>query len=719
MNQNYDCLFELGSEELPPHSLEKLSLSLQHNITENLKEKNLNFTEVAAFATPRRLSVLIKGLAAMQPNQELELKGPKKQISFNADGSPTHALEGFMKKAGVTDIKNLYEIQSGKGVGLAYKKKQVGAAAVTLLSEIINSALKKLPIEKRMFWGDAKYEFIRPVHWIVLIYGDKIVDSEFFGIKTTNKTYGHRFHSPKAVVIDKPCNYEKVLEQKFVIADFAKRKNLIKDQINKLALETNVNLHLNESLLNEVTAINEYPQAFIGSFDESFLSIPKEALIASMESHQKYFPLTNANGNLINKFIFVANIKSIKPESLIKGNEKVLRPRLADASFFWEQGKKIPLDSYNLESVIFQKDLGTLADKIDRIKAICQLLIKQLPAFLTLKETQLLPEAVKLCKKDLLSDLVGEFPELQGIAGKYFALEQGVDTQVAQAIEEHYKPKAFEDVIPSSNLSTILALADKFDSLFSLFAINLAPKGDKDPFALRRASFGIIKIILEKSLELNLEVLIAEYLHEVLKIKLTSKQEEIKADDIKHNEINLKVREFIFVRLESVYQTAGYTKEEISAITATISSSILDFDIKIKAISRIKKEANLTDFLSLYKRVNNLLKPNKLKDKSKNKLKLIESLDVLVETYKNKTSHKLEEQVLDKIQEALPNFCSSLADKDYLRSFKALSSLVAVYTEFLDELQVNTDDENIQFMRFSFLNCFKVASLQIADFTKI
>ncbi|MCY4177814.1 MAG: glycine--tRNA ligase subunit beta [Endozoicomonadaceae bacterium] len=499
-----DFLFELGTEELPPKTLQLLSQALTESVTQQLTAAGLTFSAPKTFATPRRLGLFLSALSVKQADKIIEKKGPAVQAAFKA-GKPTPAMLGFAKSCGVA-ADALETIQTDKGERLVYRSTVPGKHVRTLMPEIINTAINALPIAKRMRWGMSKETFVRPVHWVVMLLGDEIINTTLFGLNSERKTWGHRVHAPQALIIKTPAHYENLLKTAGkVMTSFEMRRAQIKTSAEQLARQAGGTVVIHDELLDEITALTEWPVALTGTFDRDFLKLPREVIAAVMEKHQKYFFVNDAQGNLLPVFICIANLESQDTAQIIAGNERVIRPRLADAQFFYETDLKKSLISQRerLKTVVFQKALGTLFDKTTRI---AQLAKQTGPAFISetctdSEKTQQLhniEQAALLCKSDLVCDMVAEFPELQGITGRYYAQQEGLPQQVSLALQEQYLPRFSGDALPTTTAGKALALAEKIDTLVGMFGINKAPSGNKDPFSLRRLALGAVRIIIEQ-----------------------------------------------------------------------------------------------------------------------------------------------------------------------------------------------------------------------------
>ncbi|HIP53105.1 MAG TPA: glycine--tRNA ligase subunit beta, partial [Chromatiales bacterium] len=501
MAESRDLLVEIGTEELPPKALESLSTAFADALTTQLREADLLFTEVERYATPRRLAVWIKALAVAQPDRDVERKGPALKAAYDAEGNPTKAAQGFARSCGM-EVDDLEVQETPKGAWLVYRQVQKGKQTIALVPAMVEEALARLPIPKRMRWGAGEAEFVRPVHWILMLFGEQVVDGEVLGIKADRFTLGHRFHHPEPIEIRRPEEYASRLRAPGkIVAGFADRRDTIRRQVEEKAREAGGTARIEAPLLDEVTALTEWPVAVMGRFDERFLEIPPEVLITTMQSHQKYFPVQDAEGALKPLFITIANIESRDPDQVRGGNERVIRPRFSDAAFFWEQDLKRPLAVFveGLKGVVFQNRLGTLYEKAQRVTALARLISDRLG-----RDEAPAVRAAELCKCDLMSEMVGEFPSLQGTMGRYYAEHAGEPVEVAAAIEEHYMPRHARDRLPQTGAGQAVAIADKLDTLLGIFAIGHRPTGVKDPFGLRRAALGVLRILIESPLDLDL-----------------------------------------------------------------------------------------------------------------------------------------------------------------------------------------------------------------------
>ncbi|HET8700537.1 MAG TPA: glycine--tRNA ligase subunit beta, partial [Nitrococcus sp.] len=505
MNQAHrDLLVELGTEELPPKALRTLMEAFADQVLAGLAQAQLPHGEHARFATARRLAVLVHSVALQQPSRQIERKGPAWQLAYDAAGQPTQAAHGFARSCGV-EVEQLCRLETAKGAWLAYRGMQSGHATAELLPDIVAQALARLPIAKRMRWGSGQAEFVRPVHWLVLMLGEEVIPAKLLDTTSGNTSRGHRIHHPQPMLLRQPAEYcRRLREEGYVVADFDARRALVLTQVERCAAALGARAVYDDALLDEVTALVEWPVALAGTFEEAFLRVPSEALISSMQGHQKYFPLRNADGQLLPRFITVANLQSHDPAQVIAGNERVIRPRLADAAFFWDQDRRRSLAERipQLKDVLFQQQLGSLHDKCARMAALG----RHFAAAFGVEGAQI-ERAAWLSKTDLLTAMVGEFPELQGVMGRYYAEHDGEDQALARALDEGYQPRFANDDIAQSPLGQLLAVTERADTLVGIFALGKAPTGTKDPFALRRAALGLLRTCIEGQRSVDLEAL--------------------------------------------------------------------------------------------------------------------------------------------------------------------------------------------------------------------
>ena len=687
MSDSKDLLFELGCEELPPKSLLKLSNALLSNIETGLKEAALSYTTAHAYASPRRLAVIVKDLNTAQPDKIIEKRGPAVQAAFAEDGTPSKAAQGFAKGCGTT-VDKLDRLKTDKGEWLAFKQEIKGLTTEQLIPEIIQKSIHCLPIAKRMRWGSYSTEFVRPVHWCVLLFGDQVIETEILGLKTGDKSQGHRFHAPKQIKINCPADYLETLEQQGkVIVDFSQRQAIIQEQANEAANTVNGIAHIEADLLEEVTALNEWPVPVIGNFDSRFLDLPIEVLITTMQINQKYFPIKNSEGKLLPHFITFSNIESSHPESIQKGNERVISPRLADAEFFWNKDRKQKLEDRvsSLKTIVFQKTLGTLADKTQRVEKLAEHIARLLHA-----DVDLAKRAAHLAKTDLMTHMVGEFASLQGIMGRYYALADNEATEVAIAIEEQYFPKQSGSPTPASTTGQILSLAEKIDTVCGIFSAGLIPTGDKDPYALRRATLGILRIIIENELDLDIV--------ELITFALTQ---------FNHNFDQQKTQQqlvdFVFDRLKGYSLDRGHSADEFDAVIAVHPDNPLDFMRRLQAVKAFRQLPEAESLAAANKRIINILK--------KSDTQPADSISNLIET-QEKNLHTAANQSAKDIQPLLEQ-------KNYQATLTRLAQLKDDVDAFFDNVMVNTDNLSLRANRLALLAMLSSQFLEIADISKL
>lgn len=688
-----DFLFELGTEELPPKALKNLSKSLLASIESQLKEAHIDFGDTQWFASPRRLSFIIKELVESQDDILIEKQGPLVNIAYK-DGEPTKIGLGFAKSCGV-ELDQLDRVDTPKGEKLFYKTTQSGQKTVGLLQEIIVKALKQLPIPKMMRWGDSSVEFVRPVHWVMAMYGSDIVDIDVLGHKASNITYGHRFHHPEAITVDNITNYTKLLAEAKVVVDWDQRKQLIIDQAKLVAKTNKYQVILDDDLVEEVCAIVEYPNAMLCNFDEDFLRVPKEALISSMEEHQKCFALLDKQGDLVASFITVSNIQSKKSELVTAGNQKVMNARLADAAFFYDTDLKIPLEKFlpKLENVTFQNKLGNMYQKAQRMAKTSQKL-----AELNGINGQDAYRAGLLAKADLISDMVFEFTDLQGIIGKYYAKVHGEDETVADAIEQQYWPKYSGAELPKTDVAACVALAEKLDTLVGIFGIGQKPTGNKDPFALRRSAIGILRILRDTNIDISLQ--------DVVDIALDSYKE---VNVLEFNtDTKTEVLDFCIDRLKNLYKEEGVSVDTFAAINNTDYDSIKDFAARIKAVGDFSSSKKAQSLIASNKRVANIL--------AKNTKEKAEFFDIEVAKSAN---NQYELALAYSIEEITPDLVKYVKNRDYSYALELLSSLDKVISEFFENVMVMDEDINVRANRIALLANLHQIFAGVVDISKL
>ncbi len=691
-------LFELGCEELPPKSLKPLRDALQASVTEQLNEADISFDSMKAFAAPRRLALRIEGISDKQPDRAEEKRGPAIKAAFDVDGNPTRAAMGFAKGLGI-EASELTTINTDKGDYVGYVQTIQGQATTELLPAIFQTALDNLPIAKRMRSGTSHNEFVRPVQWVVLMQDSAVIDATIQGHQTGNQTRGHRFHSPDYHTIAHANDYEQLLEGLKVVADFDKRQAFINNQVQALAAEVNADAIVPQSLLDEVTALVDFPIALRASFEPRFLQVPQEALISTMQADQKYFCLTDKEGKLQPYFIFITNIESKDPNQIIEGNEKVVRPRLADAEFFFLQDQKQPLFALteSLKTRVFQDKLGTIWEKSERIAklaAFIAALMQQQGQQIDIDETV---RAAILSKADLASSLVGEYPELQGIAGTYYARLNNEPEAVAASLEEQYLPKFSGDVLPQTPIGICLALADRLDTLVGIFAIDQAPTGSKDPFSLRRSAIGILRILIEKQLPINLVALVEQA------IKNYSTADDSKI--IKMGDTFTKVIAFLNSRYRAMYTEQGVSVDTIQAVQAINPHMPLDFDQRIRAVQTFSELPQASMLADSNKRVANIL--------AKSEDTVADQIDVSLLT------EDAEKSLYQAVQQAQSNVTPLLETANYTQILQTLVSLDEPLTQFFADVMVNSEEAALKANRLALLKQVRALFLTVADISEL
>jgi glycyl-tRNA synthetase beta chain len=685
MSIHQDLLFEIGTEELPPKSLQRMRESLHAAIDKLLDEHHLEHGTSHSFATPRRLAVLVEKVPLQQPDRDVTRRGPALNAAFDNFGNPTKPAEGFALSCGVT-VAELSRLESDKGSWLIYNVIEAGKSAAEILPALIEQALRMIPVARRMRWGNNDFDFVRPVHWILLMLGDKQVPCEILGLQADRFTRGHRFHHNGLITISKPSAYVDILKKTaHVLVDMEHRRNSIRTQTSEAGAALGGTAIIDDSLLDEVTALVEWPVAITGSFDSRFLDIPAEVLISSMQNHQKFFPVTGPNGRLLPNFITIANITSNNPDKVRAGNERVIRPRLEDAAFFWAQDRKRSLASRaaQLDNMTFQQQLGSLGDKQRRVTELSGYIAGLLRS--DVKQAQ---RAASLCKCDLVTKMVFEFPELQGIMGYYYALHDGEKREVAVALTEQYQPRHAGDDLPASPAGQVLAIAERIDTLTSIFAIGQEPSGDRDPFALRRAALGTMRIIIERGLDLDLRNIILQASRLL--------PAEIKAGDIIDN-----LFAFMMERLRNWYQEAGYETSVFDAVLARQPTQPLDFDSRMQGVRAFLSLPEASRLAAANKRIRNILR------KSENTIPAQYQNNLLQEPAERDLALAIEKQAtaVNKLFE----------HRDYTSALKLLATLQEPVDQFFEDVMVMSEDKALRDNRLALLNTLSALFLQAAD----
>ncbi len=712
-----DFLLEIGTEELPPRSLLALQQALVTALAAGLAKADLAHGELVGFATPRRLAVWVKRLAAQQPEQHLKRRGPPVSAAFDAAGRPTRAALAFAESC-ATGLEALQRLDEGKGTFLFFLGTKAGERAVVLLPGLVQAALDALPIARRMHWGTGSALFVRPVHWVVMLYGREVVPATLLDTPAGHLTRGHRFHAPRPIRIASPGSYERTLRERgHVLADFAGRRERIRAQVTAAAAEAQGRALIGEALLQEVTALVEWPVALTGRFEERFLALPREVLISTLEEHQRYFPVEDAQGRLLPAFIAVSNIQSREPATVRAGNERVVRARLADAAFFWEQDRRQPLAARcaGLDAVTFQAKLGSLGDKTRRVGALAAEI-----AVAAGGSREHAMRAAQLCKCDLLTAMVGEFPELQGIMGTYYAQADGEPHEVAAAIREHYLPRAAGDQLPGTRAGLALAIADKLDTLAGIFAIGEKPTGTKDPFGLRRAALGVQRMLIEKGLDLDLRRYIDQALAgvraDIARLRATAATATPATPATLSTDSTAgEIYDFLMERLRAYYlDNAGapplpgqavVTTEMFDAVLAGRPASPLDFDARLKALSTFLELPESASLTAANKRIANILrKANMTPPPEVDVLLLRESAEV---------------RLFDAMRALRDAVAAATARREYAGALGQLAQLRPAVDAFFDQVMVMDENPQLRANRLSLLAQLQGLFAGVADLSRL
>ena len=669
---NKNLLLELGTEELPPKSLRNLAQSLHDSFVKQLKDEGLEFASSKWYATPRRLALFIEGLADKQEDKEVEIKGPAVKAAFDAKGNPTKAALGWANANGIS-IDQAQRLETPKGAWLYIKTLKKGKQAVEVVPEMFKNALKALPIPRLMHWGAKREEFVRPVHTLCMLFGDELINGSILGVESSKTINGHRFLGQQKVTINSADSYvEQLRNEGSVVADYDERKASIIKQVTDIANSVNGVADLDDALVEEVTSIVEEPHIFKATFEERFLKVPAEALVYTMKGDQKYFPIYDKEGKLLPVFAFASNINPKDPTSLVSGNERVVRPRLSDAEFFFNTDRKHSLESLfeRLETIVYQKDIGTIAFRSNCVENLA----KYIASLIGADETKA-ARAAHLAKCDLASTMVTEFTDTQGVMGMHYAELDGEDPDVAQAIFEQYCPRFAGDKIPTKGVEIAVSLAEKIITLVGIFGINMLPKGDKDPFGLRRAAIGLVRIVLENNLSFNFVKVIEEACNIL--------DDKVKAKDTKDQVVN-----FVYNRLKAYYQDQNIEASIFLAVLSTAPVDLLDFDKRVKAVKSFKDLPAAENLASAYKRVNNILSKATVSEGNVDKALLSEDAEKALST------------ALDTVSPKVNNLYTQ---GDYTQALATLSELKEPVDNFFDKVMVNADDPKVKENRLHLL----------------
>jgi glycyl-tRNA synthetase beta chain len=712
-----DFLVEIGTEELPPKALLALSEAFVAGVAAGLDKAALTHGEVSGFATPRRLAVYVKALAARQPEQNVRRRGPPLAAAFDATGAPTRAALAFAESCG-TSVEALQRLDEGKGMFLFYVGTRAGEAAAQLLPALVQGALDQLPIPRRMHWGEGHAMFVRPVHWVVMLYGRELIPATLLDTRAGRQTRGHRFHAPRALSLASPGVYEQTLREKgFVLADFATRRERIREQVTAAAASLKGRALIGAALLDEVTALTEWPVALAGAFEERFLSLPREVLISTLEDHQRYFPLEGPLGGLLPAFVTVSNIESREPDRVREGNERVVRARLADAAFFWEQDRREPLSARRagLDAVTFQAKLGSLGDKTRRVRALAG----DIAAAIGGSREEALRGA-ELAKCDLLTAMVGEFPDLQGVMGSYYAQADGEPHEVALSLREHYLPRSAGDELPSTRTGLALAIADKLDTLAGIFAIGEKPSGTKDPFGLRRAALGVQRILIEKRLDLDLKEYLARAVSGVrADIERIRSQPGAAsaagasapgADSIAND-----IYDFLMERLRAYYLEGGadaaspgraaVTTEMFDAVLAGRPASPLDFDARLLALSTFLELPEAGSLTAANKRIANILRKANATPPAEIDVHLLRE--------------GAEVRLFDSMHGLRDSVAAATAQREYAGALGRLAQLRPAVDAFFDQVLVMDENPQLRANRLGLLAQLRGLFAGVADLSRL
>ncbi len=692
MSKAADFLVEIGTEELPPKALRSLMDAFASMLETAVDESRLNHGAVHAYASPRRLAVLIEALELAQEDRKSTQKGPPVKVAFDDDGNPTPAATAFAKKCGVA-VDALGREKTDKGEWLVSEVVEKGRKAEELLPDLIERALAGLPIPRRMRWGAGEAEFVRPVHWVVLLHGTRTIAAPIMGVTAGNESLGHRFHTSAPVKIKSPDEYLDALEKKGrVIADFERRLTMVRDGVTKAATKAGGSAVGDDDLYDEVTALVEWPVPIVGSFDEQYLELPREAVVSTLTSHQRYFPVADKNGELLAKFVTVANLESKDPDQVRDGNERVIRPRLADAAFFWDSDRRIPLSARaaSLREVVYQRGLGSLHDKATRVADLAAGIGESLElAVAPLRQSAL------LAKCDLVTGMVGEFPELQGVMGRYYALSDKEPAEVADPIAEHYLPRFAGDALPASINGQVLAVADRLDTLAGVFAIGKRPSGNRDPFGLRRAALGVIRVLIECELDLDLKALITAAVA----------AQPTKADE--GADLEGELYTFITERLRRYFldRDAALATETFDAVLARKPASLVDFDRRLAAVQAFIALESAASLAAANKRIANILRQAEVTGVDEVKTKLL--------------AEPAEEALAGALDSATEAVAPLLEKRQYTEALTALAELREPVDTFFDDVMVNVDDKATRSNRLALLSQLRALFLDVADISRL
>ncbi|HUA78997.1 MAG TPA: glycine--tRNA ligase subunit beta [Dyella sp.] len=715
MSAAKSLLIELGTEELPPKALDELGASFLRGISEGLGKRGIAalLDQASLYVTPRRLAVYIPEVATAQPEQAIERRGPAVNAAMDAEGNPSKALVGFAQSCGV-GVEQLEKLETDKGAWFVYRTVKPGQPVATLLPQIVDEALKMLPIPKPMHWADHDYTFVRPVHWLVMLHGSDIVDGEVLGLHSGRKSRGHRFMHPQPVHVADADSWLDAMRMSKVLADPMERRQRSRDEIARVAKATSGTPRLDDALLDEIANLTEWPVAIACTFERAFLSVPPEALVTTMEANQKFVPVFDAHGKLTEHFIGVANVDSKHPEEIRKGYERVIRPRFADAKFFWDEDLKTPLASYQeaLKNVTYQQALGSLWDKSVRVAELARVIANRVGV-----DAGQATRAASLAKCDLLTRMVGEFPELQGVMGRYYARHDHESADVAEALDSVYQPRFAGDTIAAGKVGQVLAVAERLDTLAGIFSVGLKPTGNKDPFALRRAALGLARTLIEGGLELDHKALFVEALELLPETALAAglkpgKDGNVPALDAGQRRAVLasELNEFVLDRLRGYYAEKGFTTEQYEAVLAVAPVSLVDFDHRLRAVVEFGRQPEAVSLAGANKRVANLLRKQQEEHG-------VQSIGVHVDpAHFEEDAERALAQALDA---ARSDTAAALQQRDYTAVLARLAQLQAPVDAFFDNVLVNAENPAVRANRLALLGQLKAQFTAIADIARL
>jgi glycyl-tRNA synthetase beta chain len=698
MSELKPLLIEIGAEELPPKSLDELTDAFAKGICDGLAKRGIpaDAANVEKYNSPRRLAVLVPSVGAAQPDQSIERRGPAIAAGLDANGQPTKALTGFAASCGVS-VEQLEKLQTDKGAWFVHRAQQKGKPTAELLQDIIADALAGLPIPKPMRWGDHDFAFVRPMHWLVVLHGGDVIDATIFGIASGRESRGHRFHSPNPFDIDQASSYERLLRKHFVVADPTARRDSVAAVVKHAASRLELNAAANPLLVAEIANLVEWPVSITCTFEREFLHVPQEALIQTMETNQKFVALFDAEGKLTEHFIGVANIESKDPTEIRKGYERVIRPRFADAKFFYDEDRKTPLavQQETLKSVTYQQQLGSVWDKSVRVAELSRVIANRLGV-----DAAKATRAASLSKCDLVTRMVGEFPELQGVMGRYYATASGEDADVAQALDEFYRPRFAGDEIAQGDIARVLAVAERLDTLAGIFAVSMKPSGNKDPFALRRAALGLGRTLIEGNLDLDLEALLREAI-ELLPAITSKKKEAEKSPAESKQALTQELLDFVLERLRGYYAEEGIGADQFDAVRAVEPESLTDFDARLRAVADFAALPDAAALAAANKRIGNILRqagdPGGVKVEA-----------ALLDAGAERDLHAQ----IEKVQRAIAPLIKT---RRYVDTLRALAALRAPVDAFFDSVMVMADDAAKRQNRLALLAGLRRMFLQVAD----